>query len=54
MTLMYDFSNQQRGLMRKENTPIWEFSADYLDQLWESIAEIDTEFEQKYQADISE
>jgi esterase/lipase superfamily enzyme len=54
MTLMYDFSNQQRGLMRKENTPIWEFSADYLEQLWESIAEIDTEFGQKYQADIAE
>ena len=40
MTLLYNLSPAERGLVRKENLPIWEFPPDYLERLRRSLATV--------------
>jgi len=50
MTLMYDLTPEQRGLVLKKNMPVWEFPDDYLNRLWATIAEINEDFRRAYLA----
>jgi esterase/lipase superfamily enzyme len=44
MTLMYGLSPEQRGLVRYEDFPVWDFPADYVARLRASLAEINPSF----------
>ena len=50
MTLMYDLTPEQRGLILKQNMPVWEFPGDYLTRLWATLEEKDEDFRDAYQA----
>jgi len=50
MTLMYDLSPEQRGLVLKKDMPVWEFPDDYIERLWSGIAERDEDFRRAYEA----
>ena len=41
MMLMYGLTPEQRGLQLKPNMPVYEFPPDYIQRLWEAVAEID-------------
>jgi hypothetical protein len=44
MTLHYNLSPEQRGLVEQDGLPIYTFPADYIEQLWEAIGDVDPEF----------
>ena len=50
MTLMYDLTPEQRGLILKQNMPVWEFPGDYLTRLWATLEKKDEDFRDAYQA----
>jgi hypothetical protein len=37
MTLRYDLSPSARGLVRNENSPVWDFPPDYINRLRSAI-----------------
>jgi len=44
MTLMYSLSPEQRGLVRYEDFPVWDFPEDYVTRLRASLAEVNPSF----------
>ena len=54
MTLAYDLSNEQRGLVLKPSLPIWEFPEDYLQRLWSSLAEVNPDFRGAYEQHLEQ
>ena len=48
MTLMYDLTAEQRGLVFKSNMPVWEFPKDYMSRLWAALAEVNPDFRRAY------
>jgi hypothetical protein len=50
MMLMYGLSPEQRGLRLKANMPVYEFPQDYIQRLWEAVAEVDSAFGTNYRA----
>jgi esterase/lipase superfamily enzyme len=50
ITLMYDLTAEQRGLMLKSTMPVWEFPNDYLSRLWAALAEVNPDFRRAYLA----
>lgn len=48
MMLMYDLSPEQRGLRLKTSMPVYEFPPDYMNRLWEALAEINPDFRRAY------
>lgn len=48
MTLLYGIKPKQRGLALKNNKPVWEFPNDYIDRLWDAIANIDPQFRKSF------
>jgi esterase/lipase superfamily enzyme len=50
MTLYYGLLPDQRGLIQKDDLPVYSFPPDYLSRLWDTIGDVDPEFAQKYEA----
>jgi esterase/lipase superfamily enzyme len=50
MMLMYGLTPEQRGLQLKANMPVYEFPPDYIQRLWEAVAEVDSAFGANYRA----
>ncbi len=50
MTLYYGLLPDQRGLIQKDDLPVYSFPPDYLSRLWSTIGGVDPEFAQKYEA----
>lgn len=44
MTMYYDLSPEQRGLVKEEELPVFSFPADYIPRLWQAIADVDPDF----------
>jgi hypothetical protein len=44
MTLMYGLSPEERGLVRYEDFPVWNFPKDYVQRLRASLAEVNPAF----------
>jgi hypothetical protein len=40
MTLMYNLSPEERGLVKYEDFPVWDFPEDYVERLRKSLAEV--------------
>ena len=50
MSLMYDLTAEQRGLVLKPTMPIYEFPSDYMSRLWAALAEVNPDFRRAYLA----
>jgi esterase/lipase superfamily enzyme len=50
MSLMYDLTAEQRGLVLKPNIPVWDFPSDYMSRLWAALAEVNPDFRRAYLA----
>jgi len=50
MTLMYDLSAAERGLVRSPDLPVWQFPPDYIQRLWAALAEVSPDFARAYRA----
>ena len=48
MTLMYDLSVEQRGLVRGPDLPVWQFPPDYINRLWAALVKVSPKFAQAY------
>jgi hypothetical protein len=48
MSLMYDLTAEQRGLVLKPNIPVWDFPLDYMSRLWAALAEENPDFRRAY------
>lgn len=44
MTLLYDLTPEQRGLVLKQTIPVWQFPDDYMGRLWATLAEVNPQF----------
>ncbi len=49
MTLYYDLKPGQRGLIMREDMPIYSFPPDYITRLWDAIEKEDPAFARKYE-----
>ncbi len=49
MTLMYDLSAEQRGLVRSPDLPVWQFPPDYINRLWAALVKVSPNFARAYQ-----
>jgi len=49
MTLAYDLSPDERGLVRQEGIPLFKFPPDYIERLWTAVMNVDDEFAKAYQ-----
>lgn len=38
MTLMYNLSPEERGLVLRDDVPLWDFPEDYVERLRQSLA----------------
>jgi esterase/lipase superfamily enzyme len=50
MSLYYDLSPEQRGLLRQDDMPVYTFPADYITRLWQAIRAVDPEFSEDLEA----
>lgn len=49
ITLYYDLTPKQRGLVMRDDMPIYAFPPDYIERLWDAIEEVDPVFAAKYE-----
>ena len=49
MTLYYGLKPKERGLVMREDMPIYAFPPDYISRLWEAIKEQDAVFAERYE-----
>ena len=50
MTMYYDLSPEQRGLVKQDDLPVFTFPADYIPRLWNAIKAVDPEFAEELRA----
>ena len=50
MTMYYDLSPEQRGLVEQDDLPVFTFPTDYIPRLWNSIKAVDPEFAEELRA----
>lgn len=50
MTMHYDLSPEQRGLVEQEDLPVFTFPPDYISRLWKAIESVDPEFAEEFRA----
>lgn len=48
MTLAYGLSPEERGLVRQEDIPVFEFPENYVSRLWDALSEEDPVFAEAY------
>lgn len=54
MMLAYDLNTEQRGLVLKPTMPVWQFPDDYIQRLWNGLAEVNPEFRRAFLDRIEE
>ena len=50
MTLYYGLAPEERGLVKHNDRPLYDFPPDYITRLWSFAESIDPEFAEKYRA----
>jgi hypothetical protein len=50
MTLRYDLSPGDRGLIRSDDSPIWSFPPNYIERLRDAIVKVNPELAEKLKA----
>ena len=50
MTLAYNLTPKQRGLVEQEDLPVYTFPPDYIERLWDAIEDVDPQFAAAYEA----
>jgi esterase/lipase superfamily enzyme len=50
MSMYYDLTPEQRGLVEQDNLPIFTFPPDYISRLWDAIKGVDPEFAEDLEA----
>lgn len=50
MTLYYDLTPHERGLVEQDDLPVYTFPPDYISRLWDAIEEEDPQFAEAYRS----
>ena len=52
MMLAYDLNTEQPGLVLKPTMPVWQFPDDYIQRLWNVLAEVNPEFRSAFMSHV--